>query len=805
MQGHQPALFALVALAFMLSAAAVGAAPDARIGNRALSLGFNRATGALTSARNLATGDEYLKGPGGPGNPFLIHVDPTVVPQAASNPGWWSGAVEEDLGGLVVTPAACAMTSLERKATETNDALTLISEHRGTGLRMRLTMKAPAGASYADLTLTITNTGRAPHTVVTAFPHLNGLSLGPDRESNLGLMQASYGTPDVKGWGNFGGWYGREVSMQWQAAYEPKLNEGVGLIVMDPETCPKLIRRAPGGVLSTLYYPGTPLAPGASHTYPTARLVIHRGDWRVTAQLYRAWFGSAFKPHPAPSWLRQVDMYCGTWIPSAEAVAKNKADDPANAFTSYERMPLLYRDSTYDLCEWAMYNQGVQDDPASYGPYMGDGTYYFRSDLGGPTAMREGVRRLHAMGRRIMFYVAGNSILRNSAVLKGQNADDWMLMDRPGKGYDIGYPNGFSVCPGYGPWQEQMARTARRILAESGADGIRLDEMASFVPCFNPAHKHANPYDSVRWMRELTRKVRAAMDEVNRDAILLTEGPLDAVHESCNGALQMFQPGYGIDSMRVAVPSLIGMAYHPGAVEGALNGWIGGKTQARRQTWPWEHRGLGGKPAWYAEGGGPETRWHELRASFAEAIVDGLPGAEDAVAAGEPRWIGRLWKGKQYWLVVGATLDASPLKAPITVRVPGLQASVKQGMEIDAVTLEARPVTVQRVAGVAEVTLQSAFSALWLPHPGCPPMAQASLSKASVKRGETLEVEITPSRRVGAAAITVTCPGLAAAPMAATLPGRVTLRIPADTLPGLYALRVEGECLPAKRWVRVLP
>ncbi len=703
-------------------------------------------------------------------------------------------------------PTACRVLSVRERPTRSGKTIAIETEHVATRLRMLLTIVLPESANYADMTLRVTNADTGPHTVVTAFPHINGLSLGPDRETNLGIMMASYGTPGVKGWANSGGWYGRETSMQWQAAYEPSLDEGVGMVIMDPDCAPKLIRRGPGGLLSTLHYPGSSLAHGESRTYPTARIVVHRGSWRVTAEAYRDWFGRAFQVRKPPSWIYEADLYYGGWIPAAADVAKAKKDSPATGFTTFERMPLLYKDGPYDLIEWAMYNQGVVDEPESYGPYMGDGTYLFRSDLGGPEAMREGVRRLHAMGRRIMFYVAGNSILKSSAVLKGANPEDWMLMDRPGHGYDVGYPNGFSVCPGYRPWQENLAKVARRILAESGADGIRLDELAGFVPCFNPAHKHESPYDSVRWLRELTRTVRAAMDEVNPDAILLTENPLDAVHESVNGALQMFQSGREIDAMRVAVPTMVGMAYHPGAVESALNGWIGGKVTARRVTWPWEHRGLSGKPTWYADGPGPELRWHELRASFTEAIGEGSPLATDPVAQGDERWVGRIWKGKRYWLMVGGTLDATPLKGTVEVDIPGLPARVQNAIEVDAGSLELSDADLRRSGPNGRVTVRSGFGAVILPLPGCPPLVRIN-GRLEVRAGgeAILEIKAVPLGGKVRGAVRVECPGLISGSMAARLPGTVRFHVPADTLPGLYPLRIEGDCLPAKRWIRVKP
>ena len=349
----------------------------------------------------------------------------------------------------------------------------------------------------------------------------------------------------------------------------------------------------------------------------------------------------------------------------------------------------------------------------------------------------------------------------------------------------------------------------KRLLSETGADGIRLDELGSFVPCFNPAHHHKTPLDSNQWMRELVRKVRAAMDEVNPDAILNTEGPIDYLHESCDGALQMFQPGRDIDAMRVAIPSYIGFAYHPGAVESAMNGWVGGKTTARRVEWPWGHRGLSGPPTNYKSGAGPELRWHELRASFPEAIAMGEVTVADPEALSASSWVGRLWKGKHYWLLVGGALDGSPLGRDVTVRLPGLPASVEHAYEFDATTLAMRTTRLWREKGKAYLTTKGKFGSVFLPLPDCPPLLLVPEMLTVVHPGEKFDVQVEslPTGRRGGSTIAVTasCPGLFTTPKLMTVPGTLQIRMPRKVQSGYYRLSLSGDCLPVKRWFRVVP
>jgi len=42
--------------------------------------------------------------------------------------------------------------------------------------------------------------------------------------------------------------------------------------------------------------------------------------------------------------------------------------------------------------------------------------------------------------------------------------------------------------------------------------------------CFNKEHKHTSPFDVVRWNYGLVKRVREAMDTIDPDTLLMTEG-----------------------------------------------------------------------------------------------------------------------------------------------------------------------------------------------------------------------------------------------------------------------------------------
>ena len=783
------------------------------LANERVSLAFDRTTGALVSLRNLATGDEYLKQPGGDGNPFRCYLDTTRLPEAVTRPAWAAvgGKLEDAMGGTLVEPRTCTLVDSAFKRVGRAGVLTLTLRHGKPDLELVLTVTLPDEGVTADWSLAVRNIGTAPHTVMAALPYLTGLCLGNDPKTNLGIRVFDRGLPGEPAWCDSGGVYGYNVSMQWQSVYDVAANEGLAFIVMDPELRNKIIRRFPGGGMSALCFDPQPLAPGQELRCPPVRVVVHTGNWRVAAHHYRTWVQGALKLRKTPAWMAEVDLRSSLWIAKPEAVAKAKATGHG-AITSFTGVPShYYLKNQLDNIEWAMYWDGIRAHPEIFGPYSQDGIYEPRTDLGGAKALKETTQELRRIGRHTILYLGARRIVLASDLWKTHDHRTWMRF-RDAKGKLHGHPPpAVEACDGYVPWQDHLAAVCKRLLEQSGADGIRLDEFGrAFRPCFNPAHHHKSPYDGLQWTRQILRKVRAAMDEVNPDALLLTENFTDFYHESCDAALLMFYPGREIDAMRVAMPTYRALGYHPGAVETALNGEIANRTHARRGNFVWGGKtpGFPPKPEGYGDGAGPNLRWHELRATFREATWNGEVTDTDPVAPADPRWLGRLWKTRHYWLMVGGHEDASPLGGPTQVTLPELPQGVVQAWEFDAATLKRRDAQLRRDGNGIHVTVTSAFGAVLLPLPTCPPLVDVD-GLPALKPGQEAAVRLSPfapwRTEPIAASGTVSAPGLEVTPRKVALPGPVRIKVPNHVEPGHYPLRVAGDCLPLKRWLKVEP
>ncbi len=95
----------------------------------------------------------------------------------------------------------------------------------------------------------------------------------------------------------------------------------------------------------------------------------------------------------------------------------------------------------------------------------------------------------------------------------------------PSHGYEV-----FNPCHDLAEVRQWAADTMERVMRETGADGIRLDEVGhAGWACYSPAHKHTYQEPGItQWQKaatEMAKMVHAGMDRVRPDLVLTTEFP----------------------------------------------------------------------------------------------------------------------------------------------------------------------------------------------------------------------------------------------------------------------------------------
>lgn len=798
---------------------------DSTVGlaNGSVSIAFDRKTGALKSLKNLATNDEYLKGPETDGNPFRLYLDTkdTMPPAARAGDPYRTTPLEDAMGGQIVDASACRLTSSSFDRTEHGGVLKLVVQHPRSKLEMALTVALPDEDVSSDWTLQVANGGGTRHRVMVAFPYLTGLAIGPDRSANRGVKLRQWGMSNLPAWAQTG-WPYPIWNMQWNAAYDPATDQGLGMIVADDKARPgKIFRRfAPSG-MSVLHYPAAELSARQSVKLPTAQILVHRHDWRFVAERYRRFITKSFPQHQAPEWLRLISVLgsCPNFGPIGRG---EDAGKPVPTFA----------DTSSSFFSWAYEGGGLGGwqellKGGAFPGYTGD--YIVRADMGGAASLKQAVDKAHAGGQRVLLTIAFHTMHRDALFLKGRNPRDFWVQPSPDADFDKTVTNkNFFACMGYKPWQDQFISVCTRLLAETGVDGFYLDEGGNaYWPCFNPAHKHTDPYNlnETFWGVTMHKRLREAMDKVNPHAILTAESAneanmpyLDGVH--CGETPDRYGIPFGIVYPRLRkncyAPTVPAMLNDMNAGDGALamsdqrpmpdavayHEQIQGKGGVAPATLGFEEK----DPEQVKKLTPSNLRWAELRTSFSETLDQGDQALPDpvAVAVENPsEYVARLWRGPRYWLLTAGHFAAWPLDKPMRFKLPELDEQIHAAYEIDLTTLDARPTQLSRGADGIYVTIHHGFSAVLLPKPQCPPLIITDPEMPTLKAEGTYQIGLRALAPWHAeprdVVIKVVAAGLEVQPAQPSLPGVVQLKVPPGLGVGCYFLRITGDCLPVKR------
>ncbi len=812
------------------------------IANDRVSISFDSQTGAMVSLKNLDTEDDYLKDVGGDGNPFRAYVDTTQVPKilAVGDP-FPRQPIEGALGGKLVDPRNCKLVSSSFQHSGSAGILRLVLRHPEPDLTFDMEVSLPDADIAATFGMTVHNEGAAQHKLMLAFPYLTGLGLGKNRDTNLGLHLQNLGHSRGAAWEDQGDIHGRCWGGQWNAVYEPSINEALGIMILDKDFRNKAVLRHPGGVMSFFYFDNREIKPGDTLTFPAATVLVHRGNWKTTARRYGEWFRSVFKVRQPPKWLDDIDMFVGGWVLHPDKVKEFKSKpDSADSFTSFAQFPRLYLDAKrdggwdsvgkYDLKEWAQWWQGVIRYNRFDAYHHTDGVYDYRQDLGGGEALKQGIVGVEKIGRVVGLYIASQTVRNDSIFFKdafpGTTPQDWLRMETPDTKLpppDAEGQQSFYMCMRNKPYQDYLAALIKRVLKETGAKYIRIDEFGgTYLPCHNPAHHHADPYNSTPEILEFLRKIRAAMDEVNPEAALFTETCCDTCSLYSDGTLSAWYGGPDVMPMRLLFRDYVILAYHSGQIESALNGFITADEYAcnRGGFWNPHHSGLWGpglehKPKSYPPAeewkwAGPKMRWHELMDTFIEAARHGDPTDVNPTGLGQDpdEWASRLWRSEKYWLMVCGNVAGIKPASPVRVKLPELPEAIQHAYEFDFETLAMREVPIVRDEQGIFVETINGFSAVFFPKPQCPPLVQ--MQDPPVMNGAApMELALTafaPWRAdLSGVEVKLAVPGLKVSKAAVQLPASVAVSAPAEAEGGFYYLHVTGDCLRLKRWFRYEP
>ena len=151
----------------------------------------------------------------------------------------------------------------------------------------------------------------------------------------------------------------------------------------------------------------------------------------------------------------------------------------------------------------------------------------YNERFGGLPAFRDAVRTCKDMGALVTLYTDPFRLDGNNEI-GGKYGEAWGVVGVDGKkttDYHVWNP-----CHDLAEMREWVATTMGRVMAETGADGIRLDEYGhGGWACYDETHTHTFQEPGItQWQKavaEATRMIREEMDRVDPSLVLTTEHP----------------------------------------------------------------------------------------------------------------------------------------------------------------------------------------------------------------------------------------------------------------------------------------
>jgi len=254
----------------------------------------------------------------------------------------------------------------------------------------------------------------------------------------------------------------------------------VGLAVGHLETTPLLVslpvhRTGQGVTVAVTATETRRLRPGETFETPRTFVAVHRGDYFETLVTYRTLMArQGLESPPAPA---------AAFEPIWCAWGYGRGFTPEQVI---ETLPLAKRLGF----GWATLDDGWQ---VAEGEWIPEPKKFPRGDAD----MRSLVDRIHAEGLKAQLWWTPLAVDPGTPLHK--NHPEQLLLEADGGTRAITWWDSYYLCPAYPPVRADAAAFARKAVAEWGFDGLKIDgqHLNAAPPCYNAAHHHASPQESV--------------------------------------------------------------------------------------------------------------------------------------------------------------------------------------------------------------------------------------------------------------------------------------------------------------------
>jgi alpha-galactosidase len=309
------------------------------------------------------------------------------------------------------------------------------------------------------------------------------LRAGFSQQNYLGMNASDYGggTPIVDVWR-------RDVGI------------GVGHVEPRPRliSLPVSMPNARQARVSVQYRHEQSLQPGEGFRTFRTFVTVHNGDYFQTLLTYRRFMlKQGFRMAKAPE-----SAFGAIWC----AWGYGRDFKPQQV---YDTLPTVKRMGF----TWVTLDDGWQNN---YGDWQLDPKKFPH----GEADIKAMVERIHQEGFKAQLWWSPLSAVPDSKLLTDE--PDLALENQDGSRRKISWWNSYYLCPANSRVVEYHKELVRKILVDWGFDGLKLDgqHMNGVPACYNPAHHHKRPEDSVEALPDFFREIYDAAQKAKPGSLV---------------------------------------------------------------------------------------------------------------------------------------------------------------------------------------------------------------------------------------------------------------------------------------------
>jgi len=273
----------------------------------------------------------------------------------------------------------------------------------------------------------------------------------------------------------------------------------IGHLELTPELISLPVRCSDAGVALALTNSfERVLPPGEQFATHQSFIAVHSGDYFSVLDTYRRLMAERGVASPAPPKSAYEPIWCA-WGYERECTVQLIEDT----------LPKVR-----DLgLRWAVIDDGWQ---SNVGDWNLDTEKYPRGDAD----MARLVRSIRSHELKPRLWYAPLAAAPGSDLLHDHT--DMLLLDRDGAVQNISWWNSFYLCPAYQKTVDYTLGLVRKFIGEWGYAGLKIDgqHLNGVAPCFNPAHRHARPEESVEKLQDFFLAIYQTATSINPEAVI---------------------------------------------------------------------------------------------------------------------------------------------------------------------------------------------------------------------------------------------------------------------------------------------